>query len=281
MMEESCMKSSLSIGFALLSLLAGCATANGVDALQRAQEALKAGYQRHDASEFFSIWSADAKKIEGRSEKPDKFDTTLTRAQFESVRKLQWAAPPLPNVEVNFDEVSNATLNDNMASVRFKLTVKPAETYYGPMRSVTSGESIRFQMINGQWRVIEWRSWPIEARGEDYIQKWDAGQWEAHDHRVETANTQGELVGALIAAHRFREAHEKAKEWTQSEGTVQLKPNVPVWMEGGAKQANAWLARGYAAILTGDAADAKAAFRKALALDATASMPDYARAAGK
>ena len=157
----------------------GCSTANGADALQRAQEALKAGYQRHDVSEFFSIWVADAKKIEGRFEKPDKFDTTLTRAQFESVRKLQWAVPPPANVEVSFDEVSNVTLNDNMASVRFKLTVKPAETYYGPMRSVTSGESIRFQMINGQWRIIEWRSWPIEERGEDYIFKLDAGQWEA------------------------------------------------------------------------------------------------------
>jgi hypothetical protein len=136
-------------------------------------------------------------------------------------------------------------------------------------------------MINGQWRVIEWRSWPIEERGEDYVFKLDAGQWKALDHRVEIVKTQGELVSALLNARRYREAHEKAKEWTQSEGMVQLKPNVPVRMEGGAKRADAWVARGYTAILTGDAADAKAAFRKALALDGNATMPEYARAAAK
>ena len=123
---------SASTYFLFAACALGCSTANGADALQRAQEALKAGYQRHDVSEYFSIWGADAKKIEGRSEKPDKFDTTLTRAQFESVRKLQWAAPPPANVEVSFDEVSNVTLNDNMASVRFKLTAEASRDVLRP-----------------------------------------------------------------------------------------------------------------------------------------------------
>jgi hypothetical protein len=277
------MKLSLSIGLALLSPLAGCAPTD--DATSRrlvnlVQDALKSGYERHDASGYFAIWADDGKKIEGRSAKPDKFDTALLRAQLESVRKLQWAIPPQASIKVQIQDESKEIQGD-LATLRFRLTLAPAETYFGWMRSVTSAEAVRLRLTNGQWRVIEWRSWPIEARGEDYIQKWDAGQWEALDHRVETVNTQGELVGALIAAHRFREAHEKAKEWTASEGKVQLRPKVPVWTEGGAKQADAWVTLGYTAILTGNAADAKAAFRKARTLDANVFMPEYARAAAK
>jgi len=62
-------------------------------------------------------------------------------------------------------------------------------------------------------------------------------------------------------AWRFQEAHAAAKQWT-----AEAK-----------NDAGAWLMRGYAAVESGDAKDAVAAFGRALAIDPTAQVPDYVR----
>ena len=109
----------------------------------------------------------------------------------------------------------------------------------------------------------------------------DADGWQARDAQVDRVQTQGEKVGALSSARRYTEAYAQAKVWTTQKGKVQLKPDIQVWTEGGAGLPEAWSARGVLAIAVGDAADARASFRRALELDHGVNLPPYARAAAQ
>src|SRR5262245_16583734 len=68
--------------------------ATGADLAKKIQESQQAGFERHDLDAFLAIWADDAKRIVGRTEKPDKYDTVLTRAQLEATHKLRFAVPP-------------------------------------------------------------------------------------------------------------------------------------------------------------------------------------------
>jgi hypothetical protein len=244
------------------------------------QDALKAGHQRHDVETYLSIWSDNAKQIDGRTEKPDSYDTILTREQFEAICKLRFAVPPPEGVAVNFENVRTEVKFDE-ATVRHRVSVKPAELFWGIARATTTDQVFRLRRKEGKWQIYESRSWPVEYRGDDYIEPFDAGKWEVMDDRVGKVQTQGELVGALQGGRRYAEAYAAAKEWTRQEGMVQLKTKVEVWSEGGAKLPEVWAIRGLLAVAVGEAADAEASFRRALELDPKANLPAYAKAVAK
>jgi hypothetical protein len=257
------MRSQWGSVLALGLLGSGCAAsaqngAAGADLAKMVQECQKAGYEKHDLESYLSIWSADAKRIEGRTETPDKYDTVLTRAQLEATCKLRFAVPPPKGVTVEFKDV-RAEVKGDGATVRYRVTIRQ------PRRAETADEIFRLRRKAGKWKVYENRSWPVEFQGSDYIQTFERGTWKALDDRVNQVETLGEKVGALTGGRRYAEAHAAAKAWTKAEG----------------KFAGPWVSRGLAAMAVGDAADAKASFKKALELDPTANMPDYARAAAK
>jgi hypothetical protein len=230
----------------------------GAELAKKIQESLEGGFERHDLEALLSVRGDDAKRIEGRTEKPDKFDTVLTRAQLEATHKLRFAVPPPKGAKVEFKDVQAEVKRDE-ATVRFRMTVKQ------PRRTETTDETFRLRRKDGKWKVYENRSWPVELRGSDYIQTFEPGTWKALDDQAGRVTTLGEKVGALIQARRHAEAHAAAREWTKEQGKIDY----------------AWVSRGLTAMAVGDAADAKASFKKALELSPEASMPEYARAAAK
>jgi hypothetical protein len=248
---------------ALASLVTGCDAPTkddsaGVALAKMIQESQKAGFEKHDLKAYLAIWSNNAKVIEGRTETPDKYDTVLTLEQVEATRRLRFAVPAPKDVKMEFKDVQTEVKGDR-ATVRYRATISQ------PRRAETADEVFRLRREAGEWKVYENRSWPVEGRGSDYIQTFDAGTWKALDDQAGRVATPGEKVGALAQGRRFAEAHAAAKEWTKAEG----------------KFANTWVSRGLAAMAAGDTADAKASFAKALEIDPNANMPDYARAAAK
>lgn len=256
---------SLLVGAMVLgSLATGCEgpaknDPTGAGLAKRIQESQQGGLERHDLEMFLSIWGDDAKRIEGRTEKPDKYDTVLTRTQLEATYKLRFAVPPPKSVNVEFKDLQTQVKGDD-ATVHCRVTIKQ------PRRTETTDEVFHLRRKDGKWQVYENRSWPVEFRGSDYIEQFESGTWKALDDQVNRVTTLGEKVGALSQARRYAEAHAAAKEWTLAEG----------------KFADPWVSRGLAAMAVGDVADAKASFKRALELAPTgANMPDYARAAAK
>ena len=225
------------------------------------QESQKAGFEKHDLKEYLAIWSDDAKLIEGRSEKPDKYDTALTRAQIEATRKLLFAVPPPKGIKMEFENVKTEVKGDE-ATVRYRTTLRE------PKQSMTVDEVFRLRRKDGKWKVFENRSWPVEYRGSDFIETFEAGTWKALDEQASRAAAAGDLGGQLtplIKGMRFAEAHALAKKWTEKEG----------------KFTQPWLARGQAAMQVGDVADAVASFKKALEIDPKVNLSEYARLAAK
>lgn len=262
----------------------GCAppfaNQDGADIVKMIQEAQKAGWVRHDANGYFAIWTGDARRIEGRMETPDKHDNTVFRDKYEAVTLLRFAVPAPNGVFLTFDDVK-AEVHGDTATIQFRMTMKPAETYFGPRRTLTTGELFRLRRLGRNWWVEENRSWPIESWAEDYVEKFDQRHWDALDDRVEKVQTIGEKVGALQQGRRFAEACALAKEWSQVKGRYELKPKSGTWTEDDGKHPESWVARGLLDICVGDADDAKASFRHALGLDPKANMPEYARTAAK
>jgi hypothetical protein len=244
------------------------------------QEAQKAGWQKHDAAGYFAIWGDDGKKVEGRTATPDKFDTVLTRQQFEEVTRMRLAVPAPYGIMVTFSDVQYEVKQD-AATVSFKMSLKPAEMYFGWRKTLTTGDSFHLRRVDGKWRIEEHRSWPIDSWGDDFFEKFDASQWEAIDQRVESAQTLPEKAAALEQGRRYAEAYAAAKAYSEQAGMHKLKPKSDVMLEGGAKRPEAWVHRGLLATCVGDATDATASFKRALELDPNAPMPDYARAAAQ
>ena len=244
-------------------LAAGCAgpaqdDPEGLKLAKMIQDSQQEGFGKHDLKKYLSIWSDDAKLIEGRTAKPDKYDTVLTLAQLEATRKLRFAVPAPKGITMEFKDVHTEVKGDE-ATVRYRATIR----FTGG--SETADEVFRLRRKDGEWKVYENRSWPVERRGSDFIEMFEEGTWKVLDDQAARAATLGEQVAALNHARRFAEAHARAKEWTAKES----------------KNADAWVTRGQLAMEVGDVADAKASFRKALAVEARVNLPAYARKAAE
>src|SRR5262245_8641166 len=127
----------------------------GAELAKMVQEAQKAGIERHDLRQYLSVWSDDAKRIEGRTEQPDTYDAVLPRAQLEATRTLLYAVPPPKGVKAEFADVRTNVQGDS-ATVRYRLMVSE------PGSGETTEELFRLRRKDGKWQVVENRSWLIE-----------------------------------------------------------------------------------------------------------------------
>jgi tetratricopeptide (TPR) repeat protein len=236
--------------------------ADEAEAISRlVQESQRAGFERHDFDKYMAIWSDDAKIILGRSEKPDAHDTTYTRAQIAATRRTRFRADASKDFKLTFANV-RPEIDGDQATLKYRSTYRTAEIVE------TLDEVFRLRKKDGNWKVFENRAWPVETHYGDKVTRYNAETWKALDTEVKKQEERSDLarqVGALFDAWRFKDAHALARKWTE-----QMKD-----------EPNAWLFRGSAAMIAGDATDALASFDKALALDPNAEVPDYVRAAKK
>jgi tetratricopeptide (TPR) repeat protein len=169
--------------------------------------------------------------------------------------------PPPKDREMKFENVKTAIKGDE-ATVTYRATIRE------PKHSMTADEVFRLRRKDGKWQVYENRSWPIKVQGSDFIEEFEPSTWEALDDQASRAEAAGDLggqVGALMHGQRYADAHNAARKWIDKEP----------------KSAQPWLARAEAAMAVGDTVDAIASFKKALAIDPKASLPEYARLAIK
>ena len=142
-----------------------------------------------------------------------------------------------------------------------------ATTRY-PEVTITADEVYRLRRQGGAWKVYENRTWPVEASAGEWVHTYDVETWKALDKNAKEAADKEDLrseVDWLSKGQRHAEAHAAAKKWTEKQNEF----------------AESWVARGLTAVALGDAADARASFKKALELDPKAKMPGYARAAAQ
>lgn len=224
------------------------------------RETQRAGHIQGDLRRYMSLWSSDARIIGGRSEKPGSYDTAMDRSQIEATRRLRFAAGPRSDMKVKYDDAKIEVML-NRATLTHRATIT-ATGYIEVVREV-----YRLKKTDKGWKAYENRWWPVKMGRADSPVEYTKEAWQLLDKQVETAIRWGDPAGqvrAMMSAFRYAEALQAAKKWTS------LSP----------ERADAWLARGNAAVFSGDAGDAKTSFRKALALDPEIDAPAYARKIG-
>jgi len=218
----------------------------------------RAGFERKDVTEFMKPWTDDAKIIEGREEKPGKYDHVITRKQLEGMVRLMFSVPgPEGGYKVTF-ESPRVEIDGDKAELRVMTIVKWDEEGENMERL---SEIYLLRRTAGGWRVYENRFWMVESKRGDETIDYDASGWKALDAKVEAAEKEGDLarlVDALDDARRLVEAHKVAKKLTAGDGAT----------------ADDWLRRGSQALSAGDPDDAIKAFREALKLDPDALVPE-------
>lgn len=252
---------SLLVGFSPHVVVLGADGDEAASIRQLVQQSQRAGHLQHDLRKYMSLWSLDARIIVGRSEKPGPHDTAFDRSQIEAFRRLRFAAEPDSDMKVEFDEAT-VEITGNLAT----LTHRATYTATGYIEVV--GEVYHLKKVGDTWRAYENRWWPIRMGRRDDPADYTKEVWRLLDQQAETAKRSSEpaeQVHALMSAFRFREAYQVAKKWTSASP----------------ERAEAWLARGMAAVYSGDARDARTSFRKALALDPEIEAPAYARTIGE
>jgi hypothetical protein len=138
--------------------------------LKMVREAEAAGFERHDLDKFLAIWADDGKLIEGRTEKPDKYDTVLARPQLEAKYKLSFAVPPTKEVRVEFEQ-ERVTVDGDEATVRYRAMTRYSEV------TITADEVYRLRRQGGAWKVYENRTWPVEGSAGEWVHTYDAETW--------------------------------------------------------------------------------------------------------
>jgi len=229
----------------------------GTAIIKMVQESQRAGRERGDVAGYMAIWTADAKIILARSEKPGKFDTVMTRPQFEALARLLYRGPRPKGVEMEFAN-ERVHVSGDKAVMRYRTILKQGGGV------ATADEIFRLRKTNGKWAVFENRYWPVERRWAGETTEYSAATWKRLDADVERHRQNGDLFRqtfALLDACRPGEAHAVAKKLTQQ------------WQDN----ALAWLLRGHAAISVADVEDALTSFHRALEIDEEADVPAYIR----
>ena len=232
------------------------------DITKLVQDSQRAGFERHDISGYLSIWSKDARIVGGRSERPGRYETVLKRDQIEATRTLRFKAKAPENVKLDFINVT-AKVDGDTAVLRYQAKYSRASEH-----SESVHEIYRLRKTNDGWKVYENRYWPVEIRLHDHVVKYNDKAWRRLDAEVTRQAAAGDFaahINALFDAFRFSEAYSVCKKEAV---------NIP-------DDADVWIFRGHAAMLTGHAKDSLASFRKSRELDAKAPIPRWVRAADK
>lgn len=220
-------------------------------------EAMRAGYERHDATAYLALWADDARLTGGRGELPGRYDFTLDRSSIEAAQSIRFCGTP-PRYSFDFERAEGRVDGDE-ARLR---TVTVLDFEGGFERE---GEIYRLRRTPDGWRLFENRWWPIAEVVGDETLHFDAALWRELDARVarlEGAADPRERARALGAAYRFEECCSAWRRVTERDDA----------------RAADWAEYGRRALQVGEAGEALRAFRVALELDPAAPVPPHARA---
>ncbi|HBO43438.1 MAG TPA: hypothetical protein DD670_05815 [Planctomycetaceae bacterium] len=219
--------------------------------VEMVQNSQRAGILDRDFDAYMAIWSDDAKMIQGRGEKPGKYDFMIDLAAIKAKHRDSQPRQRRMRYEKERIDISGET------------AVFRCRTYLSELEWITATDEIfRLRRTDQGWKVYENRFWPVASYTWCASTHYTAETWKKLDAevaRLKKGDDRLALLDALFHAHRMKEAHTTAKQWTEDE-----KDNV-----------TAWVYRGYAANWLGKNKDAMGAFRKALELDNDAPVPDY------
>jgi len=249
-----------STGFGTPSRAGDTEDAEAAAIVKMVQKSQRSGVVRRDLAGYMAIWTADGKIVLARSEKPGKYQTVMTRPQFEALGRLRYRGPR-PERELEFTN-ERVDISGDRAVLRYRSLLKEGG------RVVIADEIFRLRKSNGKWAVYENRCWPVETRVAGETTHYTAATWKKRDAAVERHRQNNDLFRltiALMNAWRFGEAHSVAKQLTQQ------SPD----------EALAWVLRGHAAISVADVEDAVTSFNRALQIDENVEVPAYIRAQEK
>ena len=221
-------------------------------------EAQRAGFEKHDFKKYMTQWADDARIVFGRTEQPGKHETVYDRQQIEATRRLRFQGKP--RYKVAYRNVRVEVDGDGDEAI---LRLRSEATW--TTGSETGDEVYRLRRTDDGWKVYENRYRLVRNQYGDEATNYDTKKWRELDAKIDVQRVFGNRRGvafALYDAWRFREAHQAMKRQTAATDAA----------------ADDWVFRGAAAVMAGDAEDAKASFAKALSLDPEVRLPDYARA---
>ncbi|MDA1014979.1 MAG: DUF4440 domain-containing protein [Planctomycetota bacterium] len=213
-----------------------------------------AGFERGDFEAYMSMWTADAKIVCGRGPKPGKFESVTAGTDIAKTRRMRISSIPKDLLKVTYENVS-VNVDGDSATLD---TVAQVDVGKDGDQEVVH-EVYRLKKIDGKWRVLENRYWPVSRKSGGKTTTYDDKTWQRIDAAIaDLAGTQpSELAAALMNAYRFPEAFVVARQDT--------KKNP--------RDAGAWVNRGWIAISAGKGDDALKSFETALSLDPDSQVP--------
>ncbi len=219
------------------------------DVVQKSQ---KAGWVEQKIDQYMAAWATDARLVQGRGEKPDRYDVAIGRKQLEALRRLQFAACRHGNGEISFENVK-VSIEGNTAELRHQVVWKQGVTERGQ-------EIYQLRCQNDRWLIVSCRYWPVAREGILTREaKLTPQVWAALDQQVQRATTPKQKTQTLYYAYRWPEALQAARAWTKKEP----------------KKAQAWRWLGRLLEVTGEPEDALVAYRKARRLSPSVELPRH------
>lgn len=209
--------------------------------------AMKAGIEGHDLEAYLSVWADDAVLVKARSEEKGPYEVTLDREAIAETRALLFGLPVPPGTTVSFEDVQ-VDVDGDRATLRMRSSVS------GPNVRETVAEVYELRRGANGWRITKNRFWPLSTLQGNALIEFTAEEWAKRDARVAELKERGDdrrLVGALLDAQRFTDAHETAQRLCVD----------------GLADPRGWALCAFAALAAGDAEAAKKDYRKALKLE--------------
>jgi hypothetical protein len=164
-----------------------------------------------------AAWSADARLIGGRSERPGPHDFRLTRSQIEATKRERFSN--FPKLRLSF-ETKHFERDGDTALLQTLSTLLDPDG-----RVEQNAEFYRLRKDGGSWKVYENRYWPVRVISKTGVVVYSAETWRKLDASVEaTAPGTLERVYALLDAFRMREAYIETIRLTQMHADY-----VPAW----------------------------------------------------
>lgn len=183
------------------------------------------------------ILATNAVLIRGRSDIPDEYDFQLSREQIEASKRLQFGGTPLPGISLIPLEVQVLELSGEV-EILWHMLIRA-----GSMAEHV-GERFRLRQIDGQWMVIEIRTWILDSDS-SLDEEVDLEEYLVLD--LEASQSSGlKRALALTYAGRIAEAY------------IEIKPLEPQAeaSDGDIRVAQYWNARAILARFHGDIDDA-------------------------
>jgi hypothetical protein len=238
--------------------------------LKRVKKAERAGFERHDVKAYTALFDPATTWVIGRTETPDRFDRAFDFPTWTTLRKLDWARPP-HKMDLMFFRGAVLTFGEDATTARLEIDCRT--DFFGGFRVMR----VRYDLARaaarkggraedtplGQrpddWRVVAVRQWPqAEQVGMEHT-RYTAVYWQEQDAKVAEPIEGDPLLGMVryLLAWRFEEALQAIDAVTVEH------PN----------RADAWLAKARLLAEFGRLEPAKAAFKRALAVDPTTTPP--------